>query len=292
MAKNRMEIIWGVRLLDEGFTSIPNLLMRNYRKLGVEHGEWGFICQLLTYKHDTRDPYPARDKLAEHLCCSPRQIDKWVKALREKGLLKTGRRRNVHDKRWDNAVYSLKPLLDACLKMVGEEALPPTPEEYEIVWDEENEPRVPEVRMGSVPEVRMGRVPEVRTKKKNKNNNEKLIDCMRATIEIAAASEPDPIYVTLNQYVPAYCYADNMPLAGGYINEIYLMLVNQFPTQLDSAVVKIACELYFERTCEIKAPHGVIMKLSLENPVGFFNTCYRDAIKQYKAQTGRKAAGR
>src|SRR4051794_38254652 len=94
---SRMEIMWGVALLDEGFTSIPNLLIRNYRRISIEHGEYGFISQLLSYKHDARDPYPSRELLAENLCCSTRQIDKWIKSLKNKGLLRTGRRRNIHN---------------------------------------------------------------------------------------------------------------------------------------------------------------------------------------------------
>ena len=66
---DRLEAIWGHRLLDEGFLGIPNIIVRNYRKLGIEHGEFGFICTILTYKHDVKDPYPTEDKLAAHLNC-------------------------------------------------------------------------------------------------------------------------------------------------------------------------------------------------------------------------------
>ncbi|WP_091161967.1 helix-turn-helix domain-containing protein [Paenibacillus sp. 453mf] len=79
---SKLEIIWGNRLLDEGFTSLPNLLVRNYRRLGIQHGEFGFITVLLSYKHDARDPFPSRKTLADNLDCSEKQIDKWIKALK------------------------------------------------------------------------------------------------------------------------------------------------------------------------------------------------------------------
>jgi hypothetical protein len=291
MAANRMEIMWGVRLLDEGFTPLPNLLVRNYRKLSIEHGEWGLICQILTYRHDSRDPYPSRDELADHLCCSWRQIEKWVASLKAKGLLKTGRRRNAHNKQWDNRVFNFKPLLDAVLTLVGEQILPPTPEEYEIIWDDENEPCVPEVHVGLTPEVHVGLVPEVHTKNKIKKENLKeLIDCMGAAAEIATAADPDPIYEALNKFVPSNCYVDNVPLSEGYINDIYLMLItnDKFINCLDPEIVKIACELYFERACEIRSPQGVVMKLNIDNPVGFYGSCYDAAVKLYKVTRDRK----
>jgi hypothetical protein len=114
-----------------------------------------------------------------------------------------------------------------------------------------------------------------------------MIDCMGAEAEIATAAEPDPIYEALNKFVPSNCYVDNMPLSEGYINDIYLMLANQFMNRLDPEVVKIACELYFDRACEINVPHGVVMKLNIENPVGFYRRCYEDAIKQYKVTRNR-----
>ena len=129
-----------------------------------------------------------------------------------------------------------------------------------------------------------------------------MIDCMsRASAEIAVARaessldlesrETDPIYEALQRYVPVNCYVDSIPLTEAYINDIYLLLINQFENRLDPEVVQIACELYFERACRIELPHGVVMKTKIENPIGYFRWCYEDAIKQYKA-TGSKKGGK
>lgn len=284
MSDNHMEILWGVALLDEGYTSIPNLIIRNYRRLGIEHGEYGFLNQLLSYKHDTRDPYPSRETLANNMCCSERQIDKWVKSLRDKGFLRTGRRRNIHSKKWANTVYNFKPLLDAVHRLIGETPLPDAQTEYEIVWDDE--PPVPEVRMGSVPEVRMGSVPQVRTKKKIKNNNLKndcMIEDLNLDSEIFAENKQDEIYNALQQYAPKLCYIENnIPMGSEYVDEIYLMLIKQFPMRLSPEVVQIACNLYFDRSSEVLTGKGVVLKMDIKNPTGFFKTCYNDAINLYK----------
>ena len=114
-----------------------------------------------------------------------------------------------------------------------------------------------------------------------------MIDCMGASAEIASAAESsihDEIFDALKKHVPKNCYIlNNVPMGNEYINDIYLMLINQFPNQLSAEVVKIACERYFEKACRIQSPEGVVMQLDIKNPVGFFKTCYKEAIQQYKA---------
>jgi hypothetical protein len=82
-------------------------------------------------------------------------------SLKEKGLLRTGRRRNAHNKQWDNVVYNFKLLLDGLLKWTGEQPLPASTIYYEMVWDDE--PQEPEVPLGLVLQVPL--------KKKSKNNH-------------------------------------------------------------------------------------------------------------------------
>ncbi|GMK49139.1 hypothetical protein PghCCS26_62690 [Paenibacillus glycanilyticus] len=118
------------------------------------------------------------------------------------------------------------------------------------------------------------------------NNDLTLFDCMGAAAEVAAGAESeivnDSVYESLNKHVPTYFFVKGIP-GTPYINEIYLMLINQFSDQLDPEVIEIACELYFERACETNPSSGKItMRFDVENPVGYFRFCYQDAIKQYK----------
>ena len=142
-----IEIIWGTRILDEGFTSIPNILVRNYRSLGIEHGEWGLICTLLSYKHDNRDPFPEQETLAGHLQVSVRQVRKWTDSLVDKGLLRVGRRRHNQTKQFGALVYNLLPLINRVLELVGDKPLSPSVDDFDIEYTS-SDPAVPEVPVG------------------------------------------------------------------------------------------------------------------------------------------------
>jgi len=160
---------------------------------------------------------------------------------------------------------------------------------YTLITPKKPEPKrergsVPQKR-GVVSERNGGSVPQTPYHNHLKEPLLNMIDCMGASAEIAAASESvsNDIYKTLQTEAPKHCYMQGMPLGTGYINEIYIMLLNQFPNQLSPEVVSIACELYFNRACRITVPEGVVMAIDIKNPVGFFQNCYKDAIKQYKA---------
>lgn len=123
----------------------------------------------------------------------------------------------------------------------------------------------------------------IHTNKELNNKELTLFECMNASAEIAAAVEysSDPILESLQKTIPSYCFIKGIPLGEAYIFEIYLMLKNQFSDQLDPEIIQIASELYFDRACQQNYDR-VIMKLDIDNPTGFFHTCYRDAIKVYK----------
>lgn len=111
-----------------------------------------------------------------------------------------------------------------------------------------------------------------------------MIDCSG---EVAAVeshpNDQDPILHTLYQNASICMIEDEKSLkdARSYIVEIYVMLHNQFPNQLLSEIVERACQLFSERAYDWKQPFH--MKINMQNPVGFFHTCYKDAIKEYKA---------
>ncbi|MBA2873155.1 biotin operon repressor [Anoxybacillus calidus] len=130
-----VEVIWGTPILDEGFTPIPNLIIRYASEL-MTPKEFQFICVLATFKHDSRDPYPSQETLGKYLGgISERAVRKLVDGLEEKGLLAVGYR-YVDGKR-KNAVYSLKPLIDRVLELAGESRLPDTKPTEKIYWKTE-----------------------------------------------------------------------------------------------------------------------------------------------------------
>lgn len=115
------------------------------------------------------------------------------------------------------------------------------------------------------------------------NKDLKMIDCMGASAESAAAAElsPDPIFRALINYIPKYCFTAGVPLGMEYIYDIHMMLSSQFAGRLDPDIVEIACQLYFDRASEV-IENQITMKIDVKNPVGFFSHCYEDAIKRYK----------
>lgn len=129
-----------------------------------------------------------------------------------------------------------------------------------------------------------------------------MIECMNASEEIAAAhaessaalesSQQNEIYESLREYIPKYVYVDGIP-AVSYIDDIFLMLVRQFPNQLDPEVVRIAAQRYFDGTAQFAPgmPNNISMKLDVKNPVGLYKTCYSEAVTLYKAQCNSKKKG-
>jgi hypothetical protein len=134
---SHIEIIWGTPILDEGFTSIPNLLIRHAAKL-MTPKEFQFICVLTTFKHDSRDPYPSQETIGRYLGIGERAVRKLVDSLEQKRLLKVGYR--YIDGKRKSAVYSIKPLIDCVLEIAGEARLPDEKPIEKIFWktDEEN----------------------------------------------------------------------------------------------------------------------------------------------------------
>ncbi|WP_422659140.1 hypothetical protein ACK8P5_00895 [Paenibacillus sp. EC2-1] len=143
-----------------------------------------------------------------------------------------------------------------------------------------NEPLEKSNNIGSKNEPEGGSKIEPNNIFKSFNNSNNLNDCMGD----ADASLHTSVYQALRNHASKNCYVlNNTPIGSWYIDEMYTMLVNQFPNQLDPEVVQLATELYFDRACAVTM-QGVVMKLDLQNPVGYFRFCYEDAIKQWKAK--------
>lgn len=121
--------------------------------------------------------------------------------------------------------------------------------------------------------------------------NDLTKDCLTdARDEIAAASESHDsiqteIYETIKEQIAKKCYiANGVTMGESFADSIYLMLTRDFPTQLDKEVIAIACDLYADNTSDLL---GTI-HCEINKPVGFFKSCYNDAIKLYKLKRSRR----
>lgn len=184
-----VEVIWGNPILDEGFTTIPNLIIKNYTRVGLTHAEYGLLTILFSFKRDSNDPFPSQETLAKIFYgdsykpgTSERALRKVLSGIENKGLLEMGYR-YINGKR-SSSVYNFGPLIEACLQFVKPKKEPAgsvvvtvakkkkLPEQKVPVVEE------PEVPVESAPKVPVGQEPEVPIKKKRekdrfKKKNEK-----------------------------------------------------------------------------------------------------------------------
>ncbi len=83
----RISIRFGDELLEEGFTTVPNLVLRFYAALRITPAEMMFIIHVWEYWWNEKDPYPSLPKIAPRMNVSRRQAQKYVASLRQKGYL-------------------------------------------------------------------------------------------------------------------------------------------------------------------------------------------------------------
>ena len=167
MEKNNVELVWGNRILDDGFSTVPKVLIRNYRKLGISHAEFGLINILITFKHDSRDPFPSQETLAKIFFAddyktgnSERAIRKHIESLKKKKLIRVGIRKDSLTKKYSSNVYSLEPLINKCISILGYET-PYQEKQYDVIWEDENpeELKVPTAQEPKVPTAQEPKVP-------------------------------------------------------------------------------------------------------------------------------------
>ncbi|MDN4090983.1 helix-turn-helix domain-containing protein [Paenibacillus polymyxa] len=175
----KLEIIWSSSLLIRGFTGIPNLLVRHYRELGIQHGEFGFLANLLSYKHDHNDPYPSQDTLAANMNCTTRQIRKWIDSLTKKALLITNKVYNPSTLK-DRTVYNFQPLINKLLQLTTGEANSQIVQPHSVVTPasggEQGNNEGPDVPLDEGPQVPNDQEPKVPTNRALLLDFDKKID--------------------------------------------------------------------------------------------------------------------
>ena len=85
----RLDIRFDDKLLDAGFTAIPNLLLQHYKDLGLSDAELTWVIHLLRFKWSKAAPYPKQKNIP--MACSEETKRRYAHHLREAGLLFTRR---------------------------------------------------------------------------------------------------------------------------------------------------------------------------------------------------------
>jgi hypothetical protein len=110
-AKRRAEDKWSSPVMKFGYTPIPNLLLRAQGKLEITPVQLNVLVQLAEHWWEAdKDPYPAKDRIAQRMGKSPRQIQRYITQLEKKQLVTRIERFGGRKAQTSNA-YSLAGLV-------------------------------------------------------------------------------------------------------------------------------------------------------------------------------------
>lgn len=108
--KTKIVQIWG-EILDEGFTSVPNILLRYRSRIGLKPKHIMLIIDIMSYKWDAGYPFPSYSTLSRRSGVEERSVKRITQDLEELGLL-------VKTPRFDNetgaqvtTVFDFRPLI-------------------------------------------------------------------------------------------------------------------------------------------------------------------------------------
>jgi hypothetical protein len=195
--EERFSVRWGIPLLDEGFTVVPNVVLDNYARLGLTPQEAMLIIHIARYKFERpySEAYPSTVLLAAQMGKSKRWVIELLHRLEAKGLIRIIRRDGLP------SVYDLSPLAQRCLEIsqspladtlpvnfsaspVHETSpLPPTceggPVKFSAIPVHETSPvnssSPPPVNSSSPPPVKSSSPEEEQYKNKRNNNNSGVV---------------------------------------------------------------------------------------------------------------------
>lgn len=107
----RAEDKWSPQVLKFGYTALPNLLLRAQAKLKITPMQLNVLAQLAEHWWEAdRAPFPAKETIARRMGRSPRQIQRYITQLEEKGLIKRIERFSGRKAQINNA-YSFDGLI-------------------------------------------------------------------------------------------------------------------------------------------------------------------------------------
>ncbi len=134
--KTKIVQIWG-EILDEGFTSVPNILLRYRSRIGLKPKHVMLIIDIMSYKWDSKYPFPSYSTLAQRSGIEERSVKRITQDLEELGLLIKSPRFDEETGAQVTTVFDFRPLVQKLIEELnkGDEYL----EEKGFGDDEEDE---------------------------------------------------------------------------------------------------------------------------------------------------------
>ena len=108
--KTKIVQIWG-DILDQGFTSVPNTLLRYRTKLGIKSHHLSLIIDIMSFKWDTENPFPSYSALAAKAGVTERGIMKTIQDLEKMKLLIRTQRFDSETGAQITTVFDFRPLV-------------------------------------------------------------------------------------------------------------------------------------------------------------------------------------
>lgn len=109
--KTKIVQIWG-NILDEGFTSVPNILLKYRHNIGIKAQHLTLVIDIMSFKWDTDNPFPSYSTLAKRAGVAERTIKRVTQDLEELDLL-------IRTPRFDNktgaqitTIFDFRPLVE------------------------------------------------------------------------------------------------------------------------------------------------------------------------------------
>jgi len=103
---------FGTDLMMQGFTSIPNILLKHYKSMGISDTEMLLIIQLLRIHSEDKDFFPTPETLSNYMQSDISLIENDLSSLIEKDILAVTK---YYDEKHDIIVvgYDFEPLFEA-----------------------------------------------------------------------------------------------------------------------------------------------------------------------------------
>ena len=84
---HKVAMRWTEKLVQEGFTAISTTFLENYAALTISSPEAILIVHLMSFKWDSRHPFPSLTTLARRMGISTTAVRSHARSLEKKGFL-------------------------------------------------------------------------------------------------------------------------------------------------------------------------------------------------------------
>jgi len=122
--KTKIVQIWG-EILDEGFTSVPNILLRYRSKIGLKPKHIMLIIDIMSYKWDAGYPFPSYATLSQRSGVEERSVKRITQDLEELGLLVKTPRFDSETGAQVTTVFDFRPLVTKLIEELNRDGESP-----------------------------------------------------------------------------------------------------------------------------------------------------------------------